>query len=130
MLCGASLESPRREGGGREGDSELEKGGPSCTLLYGCPREVREQGCARARPPVSPRKIAKANLPNRLPTRLFPARREGPNEHTYDPPRRMAVRTLILGHITGRGAPQLGRPKQPAAHPRAQCRRAPGGSED
>ena len=26
----------------------------------------------------------------------FPARREGSNEHTYDPPRRMATRTLFL----------------------------------
>ena len=42
--------------GGREGvGRETEKGGPSCTLLHGCPRRVRGAGvrpCPSARQPV------------------------------------------------------------------------------
>ena len=54
-VAGITAEGGREEEGGREGDSELEKGGPSSTLQYRCPRRVRGAAvrpCPSAHQPV------------------------------------------------------------------------------
>ena len=55
-VAGITAEGGREEeGGSREGDSELEKAGPSSTLQYRCPRRVRGAAvrpCPSARQPV------------------------------------------------------------------------------